>query len=116
MIFDEENKRGEKVKERNKVREKLLSSFESIIVSIFPAPCEDVHDLDPNTTSEEFKESVKELKDAILDQMSQPRSFGTVVVNSRNVDVLVKKFVEELNWKRAISSMSNPSLASFNVE
>jgi hypothetical protein len=96
MIFDEENKRGEKVKERNKVREKLLSSFESINVSIFPAPCEDVHDLDPNTTSEEFRESVKELKDAILDQMSQPRSFGTVVVNSQNVDVLVKKFVEEL--------------------
>ncbi len=96
MIFDEENRRGEKVKERNKIREKLLSSFESVNVSILPVPCEDVQDLDPNTTSEEFKESVKDLKEAILGQLSEPRRFGSVVVSSQNVDVLVKKFVKEL--------------------
>ncbi len=79
MIFDEENRRGEKVKERNKIRRKLLSSFESINVSFFPAPCKDVQDLHPNTTSEEFQESVKEFKEAILGQLSEPRRFGSVV-------------------------------------
>ncbi len=70
--------------------------FESINVCFFPAPCKDVQDLDPNTTSEEFKESVKDLKEAILGQLSEPRRFGSVVVSSQNVDVLVKKFVKEL--------------------
>ena len=96
MIFDDENRRGEKVKERNKIREKLLSSFETINVSVFPAPCEDLHDLDPDITSEDFKECVKKLKDTILNQMEQPRRFGTDVVNSQNVDLLVRKFVKEL--------------------
>jgi hypothetical protein len=96
MIFDEEHKRGEKVKERNKVREKLLSSFEDVHVLIFPVPCEDLHNIQPNTTCQRFQKAVNELKDVILGQMSEPRSFGTVVVNSQNVDGLVRKFVKEL--------------------
>ncbi len=90
MIFDEEHKRGEKVKERNKVREKLLSSFEDVHVFIFSVPCEDLHNLEPNTTCQQFQKAVNELKDVILGQMSEPRSFGTVVVNSQNVDGLVR--------------------------
>ena len=96
MIFDKENKRSEQVKERNKVREKLLSSFESINVFILPTPCEDVRDLDLHTTSEEFQERIKELKSIILGQMYMPRSFGTVVLNFDNVDTLVQSFVEKL--------------------
>ena len=96
MIFDYENGQGEKVKERNKIRKKLRSSFETINVSVFPAPCKDLQDLDQDITSEEFKECVKKLKDTILNQMKQPRRFGTDVVNSRNVDFLVRTFVKEL--------------------
>ena len=84
------------MKERNKIREKLLSSFESIDVCIVPVPCEDVQNLDLSTTSDEFQESVKELKNGILGQMSKPRRFGSLVVSSQNVDVLVKTFVKEL--------------------
>lgn len=96
MIFDDESGRGEKVKERNKMRKKLLSSFESIIVSVFPVPSKEVQDLNPSTTSEEFQKCVKELKDAILGRLNQPRRFGNLVVSCQNVDFLVKKFVQEL--------------------
>lgn len=111
MIFDEENRRGEKVRERNKIRKKLLSSFESINVSVFPAPNEEVQDLHICTTSEEFQESVKELRDAMLGQLCQPRRFGSLVVSSQNLDFLVAKFVKQLedgenvNVKSAISQL-----------
>ena len=96
MIFDKENRRGEKVRERNMIREKLLLSFESINVSVFPAPNEEVQDLDICTTSEEFQERVKELKNAMLGQLCQPRRFGSLVVSSKNLDFLVAKFVKQL--------------------
>ena len=96
LIFDEEIRRDKKVKERNKIREKLRSSFESIKVSVFPVPCEDVQDLDPSTTSNEFQKSVRQLKDTILGEISQPRRFGSLVVSCHNVDFLVRNFVKEL--------------------
>ncbi|XP_028397315.1 uncharacterized protein LOC114521097 isoform X2 [Dendronephthya gigantea] len=96
MIFDNENKRGEQVKERNKIREKLLSSFESIDVCILPTPREDVRELDLHSTSEEFKQGIEELKYILLAQMDMPRSFGTVDVNFNNVNAFVKSFAEKL--------------------
>ena len=99
IIFDKEKmkeRKDEKAKERNRIREKILSSFQSIDVCLIPVPCEDVRDLNLGATSEKFQKSVKELKIAILRQMSQPRRFGTFVVNLQNVDNLVRKFVKEL--------------------
>ena len=100
MIFEQEEKRGEKVRDRNKIREKLLSSFESIDISIFPAPCDtsndELRDLHLRQTSQEFQESVKQLKDKVLHQMSRPRYFGSTIVCPGNADSLVEKFIEEL--------------------
>ena len=96
IIFHKETKCCTKVNERNKIREKLLSSFESINVSILPAPSDDVHNLDLINTSPEFQKSVKELKDVLLGQMSQPRRFGNVIVNSQNANVLLSEFVKQL--------------------
>lgn len=95
-IFDEELEPKESVKKRNKIRRKLRSSFESISVSIFPQPGENLRDLDPSTTSEEFQARVDGLKKKILGQMSQPRKFGKTVVNSQSVDSLARKFVKNL--------------------
>ncbi|XP_028397313.1 uncharacterized protein LOC114521096 [Dendronephthya gigantea] len=97
MIFDNENKRGEQVKERNKIREKLLSSFESIDVCILPTPREDVRELDLHSTTEEFQQGIKKLKYILLAQMDMPRSFGTVDVNFNNVNAFVKSFAEKLD-------------------
>ncbi|XP_046851562.1 uncharacterized protein LOC124444914 isoform X2 [Xenia sp. Carnegie-2017] len=96
IIFDEENKRGEKVKERNQLRKKLLSSFESINVCFFPAPSEDLRELHIDSTSPEFKEALNELNGVIMDEVSEPRRFGTVVVNAENAEFLLKKFVKEM--------------------
>ena len=78
------------------VREELLSSFESIQVFILPTPCEDARNLHLQTTSESFRTSIKEPKNIIYDQLSEPRSYGNVVVNFETVDVLVKTFVQNL--------------------
>ncbi|XP_046851563.1 uncharacterized protein LOC124444916 [Xenia sp. Carnegie-2017] len=96
IIFDEENKRGEKVKERNQLRKKLLSSFESINVCFFPAPSEDLRELHIDSTSPEFKEALNELNGVIKDDVSEPRRFGTVVVNAENAEFLLEKFVKEM--------------------
>ena len=96
IIFDEENKRGEKVKERNQLRKKLLSCFESINVCFFPAPSEDLRELHIDSTSPEFKEALNELNGVIMDEVSEPRHFGTVVVNAKNAEFLLEKFVKEM--------------------
>ncbi|XP_028396210.1 uncharacterized protein LOC114520181 [Dendronephthya gigantea] len=95
-IFDEEMKRGEDVNQRNKVREKLRSSFESIKVFTLPTPSGDVSNLDLRTTSEEFQTRIEELKSIISGQLKEPRSFGNFVVNFENVDDLVKTFAQNL--------------------
>ena len=95
-IFDEETGCNEKVDKRNKVRRKLRSTFESISVSILSPPAQNLYDLDPSNTSEEFQERVDLLKNEILRQMSEPRKFGTNAVNSQNVDSLVRTFVKQL--------------------
>ena len=78
------------------LRRNLLASFESISVSKFPAPGENLRDCDPNTTSKKFKECVESLKSKIADEASQTRKFGKIIVNSQNVDVLIRKFVQSL--------------------
>lgn len=95
-IFDEEPERDKSVKERNTLRKKLLSTFESISVSIFPIPGQNLRDLDPSTASEEFQKRVDQLKNDTLRQMCEPRKFGTNAVNSQNVDSLVRTFVKQL--------------------
>ena len=88
------------MRELNKIREKLLSSFESVDVSILPVPCdtsnEEIRDLDFLKTSEEFQEGVHELKKTILDQMKEARYFGNTIVHSENANFFVEKFVQEL--------------------
>ena len=95
-IFDNEPERGESAKKRNKLRRKLRSSFESISVSTFSIPSQNLRDLDCNAPSKEFQECVELLKNRILRQMSQPRKFGKTVVNSQSVDSLTRKFVQNL--------------------
>ena len=74
----------------------MLSSFESITVSICAAPGKNLPNLKPNTTSAEFQKCVNQLKNKILDQMSQPRNIGTTVINFHNVDRLVHKLAKQL--------------------
>ena len=95
-IFDEERGRGKSSKERNKLRRKLHSSFESISVAIFSIPSQNLRDLDCNAPSKEFQKCVELLKNKILRQMSQPRKFGKTVVNSQSVDSLARQFVQKL--------------------
>ena len=95
-IFDEEPKRSKNAKKRNKLRRKLHSSFESISVSTFSIPSQNLRDLDCNASSKEFQECVERLKDKILRQMSQPRKFCKTVVNSQSVDSLARQFVQKL--------------------
>ena len=78
------------------LRENLLSSFESISVSIFSTPGENLRDLDPNATSKEFKKCLKLLKNKIGDQISQPQKFGKIILTSQNVNVLMRKFIQSL--------------------
>ena len=95
-IFDEERERGKSAKERNKLRKKLRSSFESISVAIFSIPSQNLRNLDCNSPSKEFQECVEVLKNKILRQMSQPRKLGKTAVNSRSVDSLARQFVQKL--------------------
>lgn len=95
-IFNKETGQKEQVNDRNMLRENLLSSFESISVSIFSTPGENLRDLDPNATSKEFKKCLKLLKNKIGDQMSQPQKFGKTILKSQNVDVLMRKFIQSL--------------------
>ena len=47
--------------------------------------------------NQDFKDSVDQLKDAILMQASEPRCFGGVLVDSESANTLLEKFVEVLN-------------------
>ena len=95
-IFEQEPGRSNSAKKRNELRGKLSSSFESISVAIFPIPSQNLRDLDRNAPSKEFQERVELLKNKILRQMSQPRTFGKTVVNSQSVYSLARQFVQKL--------------------
>ena len=75
----------------------MLSSFESIDVSIFPKPTENLRDLDLNTTTEDFHARIELLKNKTLQLISQPRRFGNTFVNSQNVERLVRNFAQNLD-------------------
>ena len=95
-IFTEEKGRDEKIRERNKLREKLLFSFESIHVFIIPPPGSDLKDLRLHETDEDFQKSLKKLKETVWSQTSKPRYFGSIVVDATNAGILLGKFVEVL--------------------
>ena len=119
-IFDEEpDERDKKVEKRNELRRKLRSTFESISVSILSLPAQNLYDLDPSNTSEEFQERVDLLKNEILRQMSEPRKFGTNAVNFQNVDSLVRIFVkqlEDVNFVHVQSAVMQYQLEEINKE
>ena len=105
MIFHAELKFGKKDNERlRKIRQKLRSSFESINVALLSTPYQDFRN--PNAMSKEFKDCVAMLKEEILKNTSQPRTLSEIAVNSRNVDSLLKNFVEQLENGNTVSVKS----------
>ena len=100
-ILDAELKYGEKDNERlRKIRQKLRSSFESINVAFLSTPSQNLRN--PNAISKEYQKCVATLKEEILKKTSHPRKLSENAVNSRNVDSLVKNFVEQLENRKTI--------------
>ena len=79
-----------------RIRQKLQSSFESINVAFLSTPPQNLRNLPPNAISKEFMNCVALLKGKILEKTSQPRKLSEIAVNSRNVDSLLKNFVQQL--------------------